>query len=211
MSTRTATISTQDRELVERAQNGAADAFEELMKAYERLVFKVALSFSGNRENALDLTQNVFIKAFRGIHHLTEESNFKAWLMRIAFNEGADWTRRHKRHAGHHHLELANEVPSSEPGPNASYQRSEQMKQMLQGLSRLRPRYRLAISLRYFHGLKIKEIAEVLDCSENMAKQLLFRGVRSLRTVVTEAGKGSIHRGPHDRATQESQQNRTTP
>ncbi|MEM7350608.1 MAG: sigma-70 family RNA polymerase sigma factor [Acidobacteriota bacterium] len=176
-----------DQRLVERARAGEPEAFEELMRRYERLVYKVAVSFGGDRESGLDLTQNIFLKAFRGLDRLGPESHFKAWLMRIAFNEGVNWQRRHDRHRGQQPMDAELDLPSPRPGPEADFDRGDQQRQLLRGLERLRPRYRMAISLRYFQGLRVREIAEVLDCSESMAKQLLFKGVRSLRAAVAEA------------------------
>ena len=172
-----------DEELVELALRGRAEAFELLMKRHERLVFKVAVSFAREREAALDILQNAFLKAFRGLERFQPGSHFRAWLLRITTNEAISWQRRQRRHQGHLAVDDAPEVSSGDD-PNADYERQEQQERLLIGLEELRPRYRSAISMRYFQGMKLREIAEVLDCSENVVKQLLFRGVRALRDTV---------------------------
>ena len=178
-----------DDALIRCALRGEAPAFEQLMRRYERLVFKVAVSFTRERESALDIVQNVFLKAFRGLDRLQAGSNFRAWLMRIATNESINWTRRHGRHQGHAPVEAMAEVIAGEDDPAADYRRQEEQARLLDALEGLRPRYRQALSLRYFQGLQLREIAELLDCSENVVKQLLFRGVRALRDAVHEAAR----------------------
>lgn len=173
-----------DATLIAFALRGEASAFEQLMRRYERLVFKVAVSFTRERESALDIVQNVFLKAFRGLERLQADSNFRAWLMRIATNESINWTRRHGRHQGHVQVDAMAEAIAGDLDPDDDYRRQEEQARLLQGLEGLRPRYRQALSLRYFQGLRLKEIAELLDCSENVVKQLLFRGVRALRDAV---------------------------
>lgn len=159
-------------------------AFEELMRRYERLVFKVAVSFTRERQGALDIVQNVFLKAFRGLDRLQVDSNFRAWLMRIATNESINWTRRHGRHQGHAPVEAIAEAIAGGDDPAEDLRRQEEQARLLEGLEGLMPRYRQALSLRYFQGMRLREIAELLDCSENVVKQLLFRGVRALRAAV---------------------------
>lgn len=176
-----------DAALITFALRGDPRAFEELMRRYERLVFKVAVSFTRERESALDIVQNVFLKAFRGLERLQTGSNFRAWLMRIATNESINWTRRHGRHQGHAPVEGMAEVIAGDEDPDADLRRQEEQTRLLEGLESLRPRYRRALSLRYFQGLPLREIAELLDCSENVVKQLLFRGVRALRDAVQGA------------------------
>ena len=176
-----------DASLIAFALRSEPAAFEELMRRYERLVFKVAVSFTREREGALDIVQNVFLKAFRGLDRLQSDSNFRAWLMRIATNESINWTRRHGRHQGHAQVDAMAESIAGAEDPADDLRRQEEQARLLEGLETLRPRYRQALSLRYFQGMRLREIAELLDCSENVVKQLLFRGVRALRDAVHAA------------------------
>jgi len=174
-----------DGELVAAAQRGEGDAFDELMRRYERLVYKVAHGFAPERQAALDLTQAVFLKAFRSLDRFRGEASFKTWLLRIAYHEGINESKRAGRRATEElddaHPQLA-APPPQEDGLLAAERRGA----LSRALGALHHRYRAAVVLRYREGLAIRDIATVLDCSETMTKNLLHRGVRQLRRAVAE-------------------------
>lgn len=171
-----------DEELVVDALAGQLDAYDELMRRYERLVFRVAYGFGRNRDNALDITQQVFFKAYRSLSTFRQNANLKTWLMTIAYNEGIDWVRRNGRFEDHEALEM-------EIGTNGSQEQSllarEREELLRQEIGKLNERYRMAIGLRYQEGLPIAEIAAALHCSEGVVKNMLFRGLRTLRQALS--------------------------
>jgi RNA polymerase sigma factor (sigma-70 family) len=82
-----------DAILVRETLGGSTSAFDELMFRYQRLVFKIAYSFGGSRENALDIMQTAFLKSWDKLHIFRAESSFKTWILRIAYNEGINWSQ----------------------------------------------------------------------------------------------------------------------
>jgi RNA polymerase sigma-70 factor (ECF subfamily) len=178
-----------DEVLIRETLAGNPGSFDELMRRYDHLVFKVAYSFCGGRENALDITQTVFLKAFDRLSTFRTESSFKTWLLRIAYNEGINWTRspRNRREL-HKSIQPIAENFSLEAGQESHLLRREQRLMIRRGLDSMNDRYRTAILLRYVHDMPIREIAGVLQCSETMTKNILFRGIRTLRRTLAQTG-----------------------
>jgi RNA polymerase sigma-70 factor (ECF subfamily) len=174
-----------DQELIEQTLEGRLEAYDQLMSRYQALIYKTAYGFGKSRENALDLSQSIFLKAYRKLGAFGGRSQFKTWLLRLAYNEGVNWLRANRRHReGHELLESAHlslDKVSTAPEQEKNHLRTERQRLLLRGLERLNKRYRKALVLRYFHGLSVREVAGVLECTEGTAKNVLFRGVRSLR------------------------------
>jgi len=176
-----------DEELVAAARAGESEAFDALMRRYERLIHKLAAGFAPDREAALDLTQAVFLRAFRALDGFRGEASFKTWLVRIAYHEGINESKRSARHARTEELdgdatELATAAVQEE-----RLLAGERHGALERALGALHHRYRTAVLLRYREGLPIRDIAAALDCSETMTKNLLFRGVQKLRRAVVQA------------------------
>lgn len=178
-----ATLATDDR-LVSQAQEGRSVAFDDLMRRYEKLVCKVAIGYVKDKQSALDVTQNVFLKAFKHIERVTAEGMFKPWLLRITYNESINWIRKHKREQTLEDADTLESQAGAGESQESGVLRQESQQLVADGLSRLNPKYRMALSLRYAEGMKIRDIANAMDCSEGMVKSLLFRGVRQIRDRV---------------------------
>lgn len=176
-----------DEELVEQVRRGERAAFEQLLRRYDRLVFRVVAGFGRDREDALDLCQAVFLKAWRALPGFRGESSFKTWLMRIAHHEGLNRQRSTERRP--ELPELDPDAPELATGAvqETTLLAREQSRRLGRAVAALHGRYRTAIELRYREGLAIREIAQVLDVSETMTKNLLFRGVRQLRRTLAQA------------------------
>jgi RNA polymerase sigma-70 factor (ECF subfamily) len=174
------TEATDDR-LVQEALGGGLQAFDQLMLRYQKLVCKVAMNYVKDRQSGLDVTQNVFLKAYKNLSHVKAEGMFKPWLLRITYNESINWIRKGKRDERHEDLDNYVEVSATEPDQeNRIFEREDQGR-VLEGLRKLNPKYRMAVALRYAEGLRVREIADVMGCSEGMVKSLLFRGVRQIK------------------------------
>ncbi len=172
-----------DSALTRAASAGDGDAFDELMRRHERLVFAVAFRFCRDRDTALDLTQTVFLKAWRGLGEFRGDSSLKTWLLRIAYREASDARRRHAP------LDLAEPLePDAGPTQPALQEevvlRRERSGRLRRALDAIHHRYRQAIELRYGHQLSIREISAILETSETMTKNLLFRGLERLRRAL---------------------------
>lgn len=176
-----------DEQLIDQALAGDLSSFDELMRRYERLVFKVAHGFGGSRENALDITQAVFLKAFRRLGSFRRESQLKTWLLRITYREGIDWKRRESSRLDAAPLDdtiLATPVTAADQ--KADLLEREKKEQLLASFRCLNDKQRLAVTLRYFESSPIKEIAAVLQASEGVTRNLLFRSLRKLRDHLAE-------------------------
>jgi RNA polymerase sigma-70 factor (ECF subfamily) len=177
-----------DEVLIQETLSGNMSSFDQLMGRYERLVFKIAYSFGASRENALDITQTVFLKAFGHLSTFRTESSFKTWLLRIAYNEGINWTRSPRnRQDLHDDLDSAAGALSTDGGQESGMLLTERRRMLRRSLQSLNVRYRTALLLRYVHDMPIREIAGVLQCSEPMTKNILFRGVRNLKRALAQA------------------------
>lgn len=174
-----------ETELLPLLLQGDLDAFDTVMRRYQRLVYTVAYGFLRQRESALDVTQNVFLKAFRHRETLREDSNLKAWLTRITYHESLNWRRANRRHQeGHQDLDQLPVEPATNSGPEDDVLGRERDAVLERALLELHPRYRLALTLRYRRGEPIRSIAESLCCSEGAAKTLLSRALSQLRDRV---------------------------
>jgi RNA polymerase sigma-70 factor (ECF subfamily) len=176
---------TADDALVAATLAGDLAAYDELMRRYERLVFKVAYGFTGTREGALDVTPAAFLKAYRGLSGFRRRSVFKTWLLGIVLNEGRDWQRRWRRRDGRHEpLDALGETATPGRDPEAAALLGEDRERLHRGLQSLNRRHRLAVVLRYFQGLPMRDIAAALGCSEVTARNILFRSLKRLRSAL---------------------------
>jgi RNA polymerase sigma-70 factor (ECF subfamily) len=172
-----------DLELIEEVRAGSTAAFDALMGRYERLVYKVGFGYTGDRDDSMDLTQNVFLKVYRKLESFSGKGSFKSWLLRIAHNEGIDWVRKHARDRMAGELDEAIALRSEAEG-DPDFVRLENREILTRAMDHLNPKQRQAIMLRYFDSLSVREVSSVLGCSEGTVKSLLFRSIRVLREQI---------------------------
>lgn len=163
--------------LVRRAIRGDEDAFLQLIKMYKVDLYKTSFSYFRNEEEALEALQEVTYRAFKSIRRVKEPAYFKTWLIRIMINYCNDQLRKKKR-------EVLNEEYLASQGISETHEGLE-IEEALLGLDR---RSREIITLKYFHGLKIKEIAFAMECPEGTVKTWLHKALESLRTNLSEKG-----------------------
>jgi RNA polymerase sigma-70 factor (ECF subfamily) len=173
-----------DEALIGEIRKGSQLAFAQLMKRYERLVYRVGYRHARNPEGAMDITQNVFLKTHQKLDSFTAAGPFKAWLMRIAQNESLSWLRRHRNDQVTDELNEGN-APILYVVPEHEVARHDDRAMIYAELQRLNEKQQLAVSLRYFEGFSLREIAAVLDCSEGSVKSILFRSLEKLRNRLT--------------------------
>ncbi len=161
-----------DLDLINEIHAGSQAAFDQLIRRHEHLVYRIAYSYTGEAEGALDISQNVFIKVHQKLSAFHGRSTFRTWLARIAQNESLSWLTSQKRHTGHVDVtSLAG--PACQPAQEVTLIRAEQSQDLLAEVHRLNPRQRQAVLLRYFEQMPIREIGDVLDCSEGHVKNIL--------------------------------------
>jgi RNA polymerase sigma-70 factor, ECF subfamily len=181
-----------EAELVTELQAGSETAFDWLVTHYHGPVYNLILSMLGDGSDAADGTQEVFLKAFRGIRNFRQGSSLKTWLYRIAIREALNHKRWFKRHlqknvsidaepeAGHSCIEI--EDLSATPFEQfASHEIQAVVHDALQHVPDV---FRGAVILRDLEGLSYEEIAEVLDCSVGTVKSRILRGRRALKDLL---------------------------
>jgi RNA polymerase sigma-70 factor (ECF subfamily) len=169
-----------DRELANEIRSGSSVAFEQLMRRYSRLAYKVAYGFLGDVENAMDVTQTTFLKVHERLDSWRGDGDLKNWIARIAANESLNLVRSQQRQPTgpiEDDLFLQSD-PTQEQGIDAI----ESRQALHRSLESLNPRQRLAVILRYFRGMSPRQISTVLECSEGQTRNILFRSLRKLRS-----------------------------
>lgn len=171
---------------VERARAGESDAFAVLVARYERRIFVYLLrQLGGQREDAADLAQQTFLKAFRSLPTIDAELNFNAWLYRIAANTCRDW-QRHRLHFQWLPWDpRVNERQTSGvlDDPEERLAAAETRREVRQTLRAMRPSYRRALMLAQFDGLSCQDIGVRLGLSRSAVKSLLHRARAEFRTL----------------------------
>ena len=178
-------MSLNDLKLVDEIRDGSQAAFDQLIRRHEQFVYRIAYSYTRDADDAMDVAQNVFIKVHANLHSFHGRSTFRAWLTRIAQNESLTWMRSRKPAV---EVTVLN-APSCEPLQEKAVVRAERSRDLLAEVHRLNPSQRQAVLLRYFEKMRIREISEVLECSEGQVKSLLFRSLQKLRKHLSEQGR----------------------
>lgn len=171
---------------VERAKQGDQAAFEAIFQRYERQIYSFIFRMMGDADDAYDLTQDCFIKAYKALVRTSEDLNVSAWLHRIASNACLDVLRRRQRlrwlpWEGPKHDHLLLSTPIDDPERSAISQETRVTVQRV--LDRMSHRHRLALILREYEGLSCEEIGEVMGLSRSAVKSMLFRAREEFRRV----------------------------
>lgn len=182
----------EERELIYKAQQGNTQAFEKLIKQYDRRVLALAYQLVGNTQDAEDVYQEVFMKVYKNIQRFRFESDFYTWLYRIAVNCAITYRKKRNRHIHAHIGEAGNQengktyTPSdSAPGPEKKLMNHEIKQQIEMNLDRLPLMQRVVFTLRFLQDFRIKEIANIINCSEGTVKNYIFRSTQKMRKHLT--------------------------
>jgi RNA polymerase sigma-70 factor, ECF subfamily len=187
------TVASDDLDLVHASKNGDVAAFEQLVKRYDRKLFRIAQHVTHNREDAEDAVQEAFLKAFQHLGEFREDSKFSTWLIRITLNQSLMKLRRQRRTIREVSLEndflaggdvLPIEVIDWAPDPEQLYRTSELRDILIKALEELRPILKAVFVLRDIEGLSIAQTAEVLNLTESAVKARLWRGRLQLRELL---------------------------
>jgi len=172
---------------VERARSGDSDAFRLLVEQHSRAVFRLAFRMTGNEQDAEDVVQETFLRAYRQLDRYEARSSFSTWLYRIASNYSLDLIRMRKRHEDKRERGKAEErdilqtLPVNTPGPDRIVYSGQVQDRVNEALNELSAQERTAFVLRHFEGLSIDEIGEALGTGTNATKHSIFRAVQKLR------------------------------
>jgi RNA polymerase sigma-70 factor, ECF subfamily len=182
-----------DEELVARSQGGDLDSFNQLVLRWERPIYALAYRVIGREEDARDVAQETFLRAFRAIGGFKGQAKFSSWIYRIALNLCRDWMRRERRTPvaqapeGVDIIELAGEATPSETIDDR-VARHQIGRVVGKAMALLPEEQRNAIILKEYHGLTFQEIAELLDCPLSTVKTRLYQGLSVLRKQLQDAG-----------------------
>lgn len=189
------TAETEDVELVKRCQNGDTKAYNELVTRYRGKVYAMIYNMVRNEQDAWDLAQDGFLKAWKSIGHFRGQSAFYTWLYRIMTNVTIDWLRKKQIQAGTEFddaVELHNidpgstTTPKSEPLPDVRMEQAEIRKRIDAALQKLSPEHRAVVVMKEIDGLQYNEIAEALDCSLGTVMSRLFYARKKLQTLLKD-------------------------
>lgn len=191
-----------DEELVARATAGDLDSFNQLVSRWERPIYALAYRTLGREEDARDVVQEAFLRAFRGLRGFKGEAKFSSWLYRITLNLCRDWARRERRAPliqtpeGTDPVDLADRQASPEESVEDLVARREMSRAVAQAMADLPEEQRSAILLKEYHGLTFQEIADMLDCPLSTVKTRLYQGLSVLRRRLErqQAERASLRR-----------------
>ncbi len=185
----------QELKLIRRVQAGDAEAFEKLMLAHEKAVFNLALRMTENREDAEDVSQEAFLKAYRSLSDFRGESKFSVWLYRIVSNVCLDFLRRKRRRPSasltaedDEGEEVQWDVPDERYTPERLLERKLTQEAVRKGLAALPENQRKILLLREIKGLSYEEIGEVLDLDPGTVKSRIFRARKRLCAFLEQDG-----------------------
>jgi RNA polymerase sigma-70 factor (ECF subfamily) len=181
-----------EAELVHKLQAGSETAFDWLVTHYHAPVYNLILGMLGDSSDAADGTQEVFLKAFRGIRQFRQGSSLKTWLYRIAIREALNQKRWFKRHlqknvsldAEPEEGQARMEVPDAGGTPFEQLAAQEIQDAVEGALQKVPQAFRSAVILRDLEGLSYEEVAEVLECSIGTVKSRILRGRRALKEIL---------------------------
>src|SRR5215471_15110697 len=172
---------------VERAQSGDSDAFRLLVEQHSRVVFRLAFRMTGNEQDAEDVVQETFLRAYKRLSDYEARASFSTWLYRIASNYALDLIRSRRRHqdkreyAAGEDRDILQTIPEASPGPDRVVYGSQVKDHVNAALDELSAQERTAFVLRHFEGLSIEEIGRTLGTGTNATKHSIFRAVQKLR------------------------------
>jgi RNA polymerase sigma-70 factor, ECF subfamily len=184
-----------DEELVDRSKTGDTESFNQLVRRWERPIFALAYRTLGREEDARDVTQETFLRAFRALPGFKGDAKFSSWLYRIALNLCRDWMRKERRTPvvaipeGVDVEQLASEHQPQTASVEDLAARAELSRGVAKAMEHLPEEQRTAILLKEYHGLTFQEIADMTNCPLSTAKTRVYQGLSLLRKHLAEQGQ----------------------
>ncbi|SRR5581483_2243106 len=184
-----------DTTLVREAQRGNRAAFEELVRHYDQAVLRLALHLTGSEQDAQDVYQDAFLKAYKSIGNFRFECSFYTWIYRIVTNLCLDQLRKRQvrkedapvaTDASGEEYDVLSQVPDGRAAanPERDLMRRELGGRISRALEKLTPRERMVFELKHYQGLKLRTVGEILNTTEETAKNTLFRATQKLRSAL---------------------------
>lgn len=184
-------MTVEENQLIERAKEGDMIAFEKLVYRYDRHVLAIAASYRNSKEDAKDIYQEVFLRVFKGLKNFEGKSEFSTWLFRITTNVCITYSSVKKKHA---YTPFDNGYEDEDGETNSIIDKisdnystdselinSEVSRSIQKAIETLSPQQKMVFVLKHIHEHKIKEIADMMNCTEGTVKRYLFDAVQKLR------------------------------
>jgi RNA polymerase sigma-70 factor (ECF subfamily) len=185
-----------EQTLIQKAQQGDADAFEQLLRRYDERIMGLIMGFVKNRNDAQDVYQEVFLRVWTSLPRFRQESSFFTWVYRIAVNRCISLCeQRNRRDRMHVQPRESDEeedtnwldrLAMADDGKE-EVEREDRLERIWRCAGELNSKQQVILTLRFQHGLKLKDIAEILEMPEGTVKILTFRAVRRIRQQLEEA------------------------
>lgn len=186
-----------ENELIREAQQGSRAAFDALVRQYDQAVLRLALHLTGSEQDAEDIHQEAFLKAYRYLGNFRFECSFYTWIYRIVTNLCLDLLRRRKSRRedqavmidqSGEELDLLSNVSDERASANPDRELSRKFlgERIMAALDQLTPRERMVFELKHYQGLRLRTIGEMLNTTEETAKNTLFRATRKLRANLAQ-------------------------
>jgi RNA polymerase sigma-70 factor, ECF subfamily len=183
-----------DEELVARSVAGDNESFNQLILRWERPIFALAYRTIGREDDARDVTQEAFLRAFRALPAFKGQAKFSSWLYRITLNLCRDWARKQRRTPvvqapeGMDGMELAAATPAVTESIEDRVARHDMGRHVARAMQVLPDEQRSAIILKEYHGLTFQEIADLQGCPLSTVKTRLYQGLSVLRRELERRG-----------------------
>jgi len=174
-----------EREAIEACRRGEREAFDRLVLRYQRDVYRLCYRYVNSHEDANDLAQEAFLKAWRAIGRFRGDSSFSTWLYRIAVNACLNFRARKRPLT----QELPETLADPVPGAAARVERDDEARRVRAAVSRLPERQRATLILKLYHELTHEEVAVILGSSVGTVKANLFHALGNLRRLMAEEGE----------------------
>jgi RNA polymerase sigma-70 factor, ECF subfamily len=178
-----------DEEIVSHVQKGDTRLYAELVRRHQDAVYGMALRFSGSRPDAEDLSQEAFLKAYRGLAGFRGNARFTTWLYRIAYNLCIDWQRKNRRPDRRAApLDAAEEMADGRPGHGEALAVEEERDSVRRVLEALPEKYRSVVMMLYYQKLSYEQIAAVLEVPLKTVETRLYRARKIMRNALAAGG-----------------------
>ncbi|WP_423409146.1 RNA polymerase sigma factor [Heyndrickxia sp. MSNUG] len=170
-----------DQELIAEVLNGSRASQEVLVRRHYKLVYGFLYRMAGDKELALDLTQETFIKVLNNLSKYRGSAEFKSWVLTIASNHAKDYFKSKAHKNSRNTYELQDRDAKTEKSVSSIFEKNEKRKEIKEALDELPDFQREAILLKYYNDLKISEIARVTNATESTVKSRLKQGLGKLK------------------------------
>lgn len=172
-----------DKQIIQQCLKGSKNAFEILVDKYNKIIFNVAYRMTGDRDDAEDITQTVFIKVYDRLDRYNSKYKFFSWLYRIVINETLNFLKTSKRFN-----DLDSKMIAPEKTPEENCMENDMGTRIQVALMKLPPSYRILILLKHFQNCTYQEISDSLNISEKRVKSRLYTARQLLKDIMIQAG-----------------------